>query len=185
MVKRAFDVTVSLAALVLLSPLFLVVGLIIALDSRGGIFFLHERVGYRGKTFRMFKFRSMVADADVKGPYYTDKGDPRITRIGRFIRKTSIDELPQLINVIRGELSLVGPRPDVPAQRPLYTEEEWNERHSVLPGITGMAQATRRSTAGMEERKQLDLAYVRSHSFGQDLRIILLTIRQVLFVGSY
>jgi lipopolysaccharide/colanic/teichoic acid biosynthesis glycosyltransferase len=132
----------------------------------------------------MWKFRSMVINAESLGGYSTADRDPRITPIGRFIRKTSLDELPQLLNVLFGEMSIVGPRPDVPAQRSLYTEEEWMVRHSVRPGITGLAQSTLRSEATTEQRKAMDLEYAKNVSFALDVRIILMTIRQVVFKGG-
>ena len=126
----------------------------------------------------------MVPNADKIGGYSTETNDPRITSIGRFIRKTSIDELPQLVNVILGDMSIVGPRPDVPAQRANYTQPEWEKRTSVKPGITGLAQATMRSDATEAERKNLDFQYVEQQEFLFDMKIILMTIRQVLFRGG-
>lgn len=183
--KRLFDITVSLLLLGLLSPLFLVAVCAIRLDSEGPVFFRQARVGRGGRIFRMLKFRSMVKDAASRGPYYTDKGDPRITRVGALLRRTSVDELPQLVNVLFGQMSLVGPRPDVPAQRDLYSADEWQKRHRVRPGITGLAQATVRSDATEGERKALDLEYVDRSSLRLDFRILLLTARQVLFRGSH
>lgn len=132
----------------------------------------------------MYKFRSMRVDADRIGGYSTATNDPRITGIGRFIRRTSLDELPQLLNVIKGDMSLVGPRPDVPKQRFLYSDEEWLMRHQVRPGVTGLAQATLRSTGTEDERKALDLEYVQRRSLRLDLWILVLTARQVVFVGG-
>ena len=105
------------------------------------VLFRQTRLGLHGREFGMFKFRSMVKNAASIGPYFTSDNDPRITRVGRFIRRTSIDELPQILNVLRGDMSLVGPRPDVPAQRALYSDADWAQRCSVRPGITGLAQA--------------------------------------------
>jgi lipopolysaccharide/colanic/teichoic acid biosynthesis glycosyltransferase len=183
--KRLFDIAVASILLVLLSPLLALIAVLVAIDSRGGAIFRQQRVGRDGKVFEMYKFRSMVVDAAAQGPWYTSPGDARVTRVGRFLRKTSLDELPQLVNVLRGDLSLVGPRPDVPAQKSLYTEEEWKERHSVRPGITGPAQAWARGVGSVEQRKQLDLAYARKHGFRTDCLILLATIRQVLFTGSH
>ena len=126
----------------------------------------------------------MVINAESLGGYSTADRDPRITAIGRFIRRTSLDELPQLLNVLFGEMSIVGPRPDVPAQRSLYTDDEWTVRHSVRPGITGLAQSTLRSEATTEQRKAMDLEYAKNVSFALDVRIILMTIRQVVFKGG-
>lgn len=185
MCKRLFDVLVSLCALMLLSPLMVVISLAIALASPGGVFFRQERVGLGGRYFSMLKFRSMVPDAEVLGSYQTSEGDPRITPIGRFLRRTSLDELPQLINVLKGDMSLVGPRPDVPAQRELYTEEEWLARCLVRPGITGLSQATLRSSATLEQRKAMDLQYVARSSLLFDFWVLLLTVRQLLTKGGY
>jgi lipopolysaccharide/colanic/teichoic acid biosynthesis glycosyltransferase len=133
----------------------------------------------------MLKFRSMVVNAESQGPYHTATNDSRVTRSGRWLRRTSVDELPQLINVLKGEMSLVGPRPDVPEQRALYTEDEWNRRLRVRPGITGPAQATLRSDATSEQRKQLDLSYAESPSIMRDAEILLRTVSQVFGRGSY
>ena len=183
--KRLFDLVISLGILALLWPLLLLIALAIRLDSPGGALFGQDRVGRGGKTFRILKFRSMVSNAESLGSYQTSQGDSRITRTGGFLRRTSLDELPQLINVLKGDMSLVGPRPDVPAQRELYTDEEWAQRTSVRPGITGLAQATLRSAATMEQRKALDLEYVGKVSLWFDIKVMLLTVRQVLGKGSY
>jgi lipopolysaccharide/colanic/teichoic acid biosynthesis glycosyltransferase len=183
--KRLFDVLVSLNALVLLSPLMVVVSLAIVFGSPGGVLFYQERVGRGGRPFAMLKFRSMVPDAEALGSYQTNEGDPRITPIGKILRQTSLDELPQLVNVLKGDMSLVGPRPDVPAQRDLYTEEEWFTRCRVRPGITGLAQATLRSAATQEQRKALDLQYVARSSLLFDFWVLLLTARQLLTKGGY
>lgn len=172
-------------ALVFLLPVIAVVAVLVRLDSPGPVFFRQVRVGRGGREFQIWKFRSMVADAERRGPYHTSRGDPRITRVGAVLRRTSIDELPQVINVLTGDMSLVGPRPDVPAQRSLYTADEWKARHRVRPGITGPAQAVLRSDATPEDRKRLDLEYARHPSLFTDLRIVLQTIRQVLFKGSF
>jgi lipopolysaccharide/colanic/teichoic acid biosynthesis glycosyltransferase len=184
-VKRLFDIVVCGLLLVVIVPVLALIALAIRLDSAGPILFRQERVGRGGQPFQMLKFRSMVKDAPSLGPYFTKKGDPRITRAGAFLRRTSLDELPQLINVLTGDMSLVGPRPDVPAQRQLYTAQEWEKRHRVRPGITGLAQATVRSSAGEGQRKSLDLEYVDRESFLLDLWILLLTVKQVLFKGSH
>ncbi len=185
MLKRAFDIVVALLLLLLFLPLFVVIAIAIRLDSSGSIFYKQERVGKNGSTFFIYKFRSMVSDADQIGGYSTSVGDPRITKVGTFLRKTSLDELPQIINVLRGDMSLVGPRPDVPAQRQNYSQADWDKRHSVRPGITGLAQATVRSEAKPGERTALDLEYVDKHSFFFDLKILVMTIQQVLGKGSY
>ena len=183
--KRFFDFIVSLVILVPLSPFIFLISVAILVESKGGVIFTQERVGQFAKPFSMYKFRSMVADAHQKGPYFTAKGDPRITRVGAFLRKTSLDELPQLLNVLKGDMSLVGPRPDVFTQRSNYTQQHWEKRTSVKPGITGLAQAIARNVGGQEQRTALDLEYVDKMSLGFDLKILLLTVKQVLFKGSH
>jgi lipopolysaccharide/colanic/teichoic acid biosynthesis glycosyltransferase len=126
----------------------------------------------------------MVVESESIGPYFTVEGDPRITRLGRFLRRSSLDEIPQLLNVLRGDMSLVGPRPNVFAQRTDYTLEEWGKRHSVKPGITGLHQALYRSNSTLEQRNIIDLEYVDKQSFFLDLKIILWTAKQVLFKGG-
>lgn len=185
MIKRAFDILASITALLAVSPVLIIVALIVACTSSGGAFYSQVRVGLRCRPFRMLKFRSMVANADQIGGYSTSAGDPRVTRIGRFIRRTSLDELPQLLNVLLGDMSLVGPRPDVPAQQELYDPADWQERHLVRPGITGLAQALARNVAEPDQRTALDLKYVRQQSLWLDLKIIWWTVRQVLGKGSF
>lgn len=182
--KRAMDLLLSLSALILLAPLLALTALAILLESGRPVLFAQVRLGLGGREFGMLKFRSMVRNAAAIGPYYTAAGDPRITRVGRFIRRTSIDELPQLLNVIKGDMSLVGPRPDVPAQRGLYTDEEWNLRCSVRPGITGLAQAALRSEGTQEQRLALDLRYASEQSCWLDLKIMLWTLRRLGGQGS-
>lgn len=184
MSKRLLDLLLSLAALVLLSPLLLLAALAVAADSGWPVLFRQTRVGRGGRHFQMLKFRSMVRHAQSIGPYYTESGDPRITRVGRVLRTLSIDELPQLLNVLRGDMSLVGPRPDVPAQRALYTQEEWAERCAVRPGITGLAQALLRSEATQAQRTALDLRYVREQSLWLDLRILWWTLGRLSGKGA-
>lgn len=185
MIKRMFDVFVSLVALFLLLPLLLVVAILIRIDSSGDIFYSQERVGRYGKAFKIFKFRSMVSNADRIGGYSTPVDDPRVTKVGAFIRKTSLDELPQFLNVVLGDMSLVGPRPNVFAQRKNYSQCDWDKRNMVRPGITGLAQSTERSAALPEERTRLDLEYVDKHSVIFDVKILLMTVKQILGKGSY
>ncbi|RED84027.1 sugar transferase [Cohnella phaseoli] len=183
--KRSFDIVVSFTFLLLTLPFLLIISLAIVINSKGGVLFKQNRVGIYGKEFPIYKFRSMIPDAESRGPYYTAKGDKRITRVGAFLRKTSLDELPQLINVLKGDMSLVGPRPDLQAQKEFYSDAEWEMRHRVRPGITGYAQATLRSDATIEQRKELDLNYVKECSFSFDIKIIFLTAKQVVKRGSY
>lgn len=174
--KRAIDVLLSLMLLLLLSPVLLAAAAAVALESGLPVLFRQVRVGRGGREFAMFKFRSMVQDAAATGPWFTAGNDPRITRVGRFLRRSSIDELPQLLNVLKGDMSLVGPRPDVPAQRSLYSAADWAERCSVRPGLTGLAQALVRSEATPGERLALDLRYVRERSLWLDFRILWWTL---------
>jgi lipopolysaccharide/colanic/teichoic acid biosynthesis glycosyltransferase len=182
--KRLVDMLLSLAALAVLSPLLLATAVAIALESGRPVLFRQARLGLGGREFPMYKFRSMVRNAASIGPWHTASDDPRITRVGRFIRRTSIDELPQLFNVLGGDMSLVGPRPDVPAQRALYSDGDWALRCSVRPGITGLAQAMLRSDATPGQRLELDLRYAREHSLWLDLKIIGWTLGRLTGKGA-
>jgi exopolysaccharide biosynthesis polyprenyl glycosylphosphotransferase len=189
-IKRLVDVAASSAALALLSPLMIVVAGLIKLTSRGPILFKQQRVGRHGRPFHMLKFRSMVVNAEElkaklmalneqAGPVFKMKRDPRITPVGRFIRKYSIDELPQLINVLRGEMSLVGPRPPVPSEVARY--EAWQRRRlSVRPGLTCVWQVSGRNEISFEEWMYLDMQYIDHWSLGQDFQLILKTVPVVL-----
>jgi len=186
--KRVFDMMMSLLGLLLLMPVFIVVALLIKLeDPRGPVFYSQTRVGVNQRPFRMFKFRSMVADADhqlnqllqrsdVAGAMFKMKQDPRITKIGRVIRKYSVDELPQLLNVLLGQMSLVGPRPPLPREVATYTSHDL-QRLTVKPGCTGLWQATVRNEVSFAEMVLLDLQYIARRSFLLDLYVLLLTIR--------
>lgn len=184
-VKRLFDVLFSLVALVVLSPIFLLIMLLVRLDSRGPIFYLQERIGLDGKIFRVIKFRSMRVDAEKQtGPVWAQKDDPRTTRVGKFLRRFSLDELPQLVNVLKGDMSIVGPRPE----RPHFVEQfkreipKYLDRHRVKTGMTGWAQVNGlRGNAPITERTQYDLYYVENWSLVFDIKIILKTLRAVLF----
>lgn len=177
--KRVFDVIFAVFLLIAAFPLLVVVAYLIRKDG-GPALFKQERVGLHGTPFQIYKFRSMVINAESLGGHSTQTNDPRITSIGHWIRKTSIDELPQLLNVLKGDMSFVGPRPNVPAQREEYTEEQWNLRNSVVPGITGLAQATIRSQGTWQERYDCDVLYVQKSSFMYDLWLIILTAKTVL-----
>ena len=180
------DIVLAMAALLALAPLLLGAALAIALETGLPVLFRQTRVGLNGREFGMYKFRSMVKNAAQVGPYFTTDNDPRITRVGRFVRRTSIDELPQLINVLKGEMSLVGPRPDVPAQRSLYTPVDWAQRCSVRPGITGLAQALYRSDSTEAQRLEADLRYTRDASLWLDLKICWWTLRRLAYdIGAY
>ena len=193
LVKRVFDLTASLVLLILTSPIFLLIWIAIRFDTPGPAIHRSERVGENGKLFEMLKFRSMVVGAaqlqdqsmttDERGlPVYKLKRDPRVTRVGRFLRKISLDELPQLINVLKGEMSLVGPRPEQPFVVENYDHWE-RERLSVPPGVTGWWQVSGRSDLPMHLNVHLDLYYVRNYSLFLDLRILLKTVF-VVFTGK-
>lgn len=177
--KRFFDIIVSSLAITALLPLLLLLMLLIWIEDRTNPLYTQIRTGKNLKEFHLLKLRSMVANADKIGSHSTDSNDARITKIGRFIRKTSLDELPQLINVLIGDMSLVGPRPYLPKQSGDFTEEEWKKRHTVRPGITGLAQIRGRSNASQKERTKNDLAYVDHHNVFLDIKIIFLTVMQV------
>ncbi len=189
-IKRAMDLVGSALLLVLLTPVFLATAIAIKLDSQGPAFFTQERVGKNQRRFKMIKFRSMVQNAEAlraeladlneaDGPVFKIKDDPRVTRVGRFIRKTSIDELPQLLNVFWGEMSLVGPRPLPPAE---VEQQSWNQRRrlSVKPGMTGLWQVSGRSALSFKEWVNLDLNYIDNWSIRNDIAILFRTLYVVL-----
>ncbi len=182
--KRAMDITIAAPALLVLTVPMLVVALAIRLHDGGPALYRQTRVGRNCRPFGMMKFRSMVVDAESVGGYATTTNDVRITPVGRFIRRTSLDELPQLFNVLLGEMSIVGPRPDVPAQECHYSSAQWQMRHTLRPGITGLAQAVSRSVASAKVRTELDLAYIRDFSLILDLKIIFMTFAQLLKKNS-
>jgi exopolysaccharide biosynthesis polyprenyl glycosylphosphotransferase len=189
--KRALDITVSALLLLALAPVFIVAAILIKLDFTGPVFFVQDRVGLNKRLFRMYKFRTMVGDAEKKqaalealneadGPVFKIKNDPRITRVGKYLRKTSIDELPQLLNVLKGDMSLVGPRP-LPVRDYQGFDEDWvRRRFSVPPGITCLWQVGGRSNLSFKEWMELDLQYIDQWSFWLDLKLIAKTIPAVL-----
>jgi exopolysaccharide biosynthesis polyprenyl glycosylphosphotransferase len=186
-IKRGVDLSIAMALIALTFPLMLLVSILIKLESRGPILYRQQRVGLHGRPFVIYKFRSMRHDAEVAGiPQWATIGDPRVTRIGRFTRYTRIDELPELFNVLRGDMSLIGPRPERPyfvdqlvAQVPFYAQ-----RHCVKPGITGWAQINAPYGASLEDARdklRYDLYYVKNRSFLLDLWILACTVQVVLF----
>jgi len=178
-IKRAFDFTVSLLLLIILFPVFIAIAIAIKLDSPGPVFFIQERVGKDGKIFKIIKFRTMYKDVPKFALSPRSPGDPRVTRVGNFLRKWSLDELPQLINVLKGEMSLVGPRPEMPQLVDEY--EPWQrERLKVKPGMTGLWQILGRKDLPLEKNIQYDLIYVKNRSFLLDLIIILKTIPVII-----
>lgn len=181
--KRLTDISVASVAIFFLFPLLIVVAVLVKLTSKGPVLFTQKRVGLRCHCFMIYKFRTMVLEAEKIGGYQTQQGDPRITRIGRFLRHSSIDELPQLLNVIKGDMSLVGPRPDTPMQQANYLPRDWTKRHTVRPGITGLAQVVLRSSGTATERLRLDLEYVERHTITMDLKLVLRTFSTILDSG--
>jgi len=180
MVKRSVDIVCAMTGLAVLFPLLLVVATAILIDSGRPVFFLQERIGLHGRTFRIIKFRTMTRDAEqrTKGQWIT-AGNPYVTPIGRFLRKTSLDELPELVNVLKGDMSLVGPRPTLPEQVAAYDIFQ-RRRLEVRPGITGWAQVNGRNSISWTERIKLDVWYIDHWTPWLDVRILLMTIGQVL-----
>ncbi len=186
-IKRIFDIVASFAALLILSPLFLVIAILIKLeDPQGPVFYSQIRVGRNGKKFRMYKFRSTCVDADkklkdllakneVEGAMFKMKDDPRITRVGKWIRKTSVDELPQLWNVLHGDMALVGPRPPLPRETATYSEYD-KQRLYVQPGCTGLWQVSGRNDVGFHEMVALDIQYIKTRNLWVDIKIMFKTV---------
>ncbi len=198
MIKRALDLTASFLGLIVLAPFFLVVGILIKLDSGGPVFFKGARIGQHGKPFLLYKFRTMGIGADKRGGPLTSKDDPRVTRLGKYLRQTKLDELPQLINVLKGEMSLVGPRPEVARYTAYYTEEQ-KKVLEVKPGMTGLTQIRYRDEASLltgldyetkyindilPHKLTLDLEYIKTRSLFLDLQIIIATLFPVTITAA-
>jgi len=188
--KRFIDIVFSLFALIIFSPLLILIAEAIKLDSEGPVFFEQERVGLNGKHFKMYKFRSMCVDAEEKleglreknemsGPMFKMSKDPRITRVGAFLRKTSLDEIPQLFNIIKGDMSLVGPRPNLPREVEKFTEEQ-KRKLIAKPGLTCYWQIMGRSNIDFEDWMKLDIKYVEERNTWVDIKLIFMTL-SVLF----
>lgn len=188
--KRLFDIVAATCGIIILSPLMIIIAVLIKNEDHGPIFYKQVRVGKNGKTFKMYKFRSMFINADkmldklkeqndVDGPMFKMKDDPRVTKIGHFIRKHSLDELPQFLNVLKGDMSLVGPRPPLPSEVEEYSEYD-KQRLFVIPGCTGLWQATERNEVGFTKMVQLDIEYIKKANFFFDLWIIWKTI-EIIF----
>jgi len=182
LIKRCMDIIGAIVGLILLSPIMLITAILIKLGSRGPIIFAQPRVGENGKVFMMYKFRSMVQNAEdllyklkkeneMSGPMFKIRKDPRITRVGRFIRVTSIDETPQLINVLRGDMSLVGPRPNLPREVEKFTEYQ-KQKLIVRPGLTCYWQVSGRNNIGFEEWMELDIKYIKERNLWVDIKLI-------------
>ncbi|APH13659.1 multidrug MFS transporter [Clostridium botulinum] len=185
-IKKIIDLLGSIIGLILLSPILIITAIAIKLDSKGPVFFIQERVGKNEQSFNMYKFRSMVIDAEEKlyklkdknemsGPMFKMKDDPRITKIGRFIRKTSIDELPQLFNVLKGEMSLVGPRPNLPREVIKFTDYQKN-KFLAKPGLTCYWQVMGRNNIDFEDWIELDIKYIRKRNTWEDIKLIFKTV---------
>lgn len=183
--KRFMDIVLSIIGLITISPILLIVSLAIKIDSKGPVIFKQERIGKDGKAFKIYKFRSMVVGAEKMGTgVYSKKGDNRVTRVGKFIRMTSIDELPQLVNILKGEMSFIGPRPVLtyhPWKYEEYTPEQL-KRFEVRPGVTGLAQIHGRKQVEWEKRIKYDVEYVEKLSLWLDIKIFFITIYKVLFM---
>lgn len=190
-IKRIFDFAASLIAVVIFSPVFLIIAIAIKInDPAGPVFYTQTRVGKGGKPFKMFKFRSMVTNADelleklrdqneVEGAMFKMKEDPRITKVGKFIRKYSLDELPQLLNVVGGSMSIVGPRPPLPYEVKAYTDYD-RQRLMVKPGATGMWQVGGRNALSFDQMVELDLTYINERSVWLDLKIMFETVKVMI-----
>ena len=172
--KRLIDIFISLIGIVLLSPLLLIIAIWIKFDSKGPVLFKQERVGKDNKLFNILKFRTMVVDAEKSG-FYTSENDSRITKPGNFLRKTSLDEIPQLFNILKGEMSIIGPRPTLKYQVDEYTDFQ-KKRLEVLPGVTGWAQVNGRNSLSWPERITLDVWYVDNFSLFLDAKILYKTV---------
>lgn len=193
--KKSFDELLSVVAIILLIPVFIIIAILIKFDDpKGPIFYSQIRIGKNGHPFKMYKFRSMVVNADkelekllgqneVEGAMFKMESDPRVTRVGKFIRKYSIDELPQLINVIKGDMSLVGPRPPLRWEVKKYTEYD-KQRLLVIPGCTGLWQVGERNNVGFHEMVELDLKYIRKAGILFDFYILIKTITIMIFPNN-
>ena len=185
--KRLVDIIVSILGLIITSPILIVTSLLIKLESKGPIIFKQDRLGRIGKTFKIYKFRSMHIGAEQTGTgQYSFASDPRVTKIGRIIRRLSIDELPQFINILKGEMSLIGPRPTLtyhPWSIDKYSDSQ-KERFNVRPGVTGLAQINGRKELNWEKRFEYDVEYVRHLSFFLDLKIFFVTIKKVILMEN-
>ena len=194
LLKRSFDFTLSLAGLIVSSPLWILFAFLIWLEDRGSIFYKQERVGKDNRIFKVLKFRSMIKDAEKDiGPVQARENDPRVTKVGRILRATAMDELPQLINILKGDISFVGPRTLRPKESETHDDQDkmeiekipgYKERHSITPGLTGLAQIYLPADALRRKKFRYDLLYIKKQSFWLDLKIILLSF-WITFKGKW
>lgn len=173
-IKRFTDILISLIALVITSPFLLVAVIAIKLESKGSAFFLQERMGLKGEIFKVYKLRTMIQNADKIGPVLTQQNDHRITKTGRLLRLTSLDEIPQMLNVLKGEMSIIGPRPEVPSIAKNYTSVQ-REVFNYKPGITGIVQVSGRASLEIETKLKMDVEYYQRENFWRDLVILFKT----------
>ena len=177
--KRLTDILVSLLTFIIFLPIILILALAIKLETKGPVFFLHERTGYKGEKFKLYKLRGMVHNALEIGPEITGVNDSRITKVGKLIRRTSIDEIPQIINVIKGEMSIVGPRPDITSITDTYSKIQ-REVFNFKPGITGISQINGRQTLTPDQRVKMEIEYYNKANFFSDLKIVFKTFRVII-----
>jgi exopolysaccharide biosynthesis polyprenyl glycosylphosphotransferase len=181
-VRRIFDIVLAVAGLVAAAPLLVIFSILIKMDSKGTVFYRQERVGMKGKYFQLLKLRTMEMDAEKDGPRWAGINDPRVTKIGKYLRKTRIDELPQLINVVKGDMSIIGPRPERPFFTAIFNQKTpgFIKRLAVKPGLTGWAQVNGGYDITPEEKLAYDLEYIRKKSFIFDVKILILTLKVVI-----
>jgi lipopolysaccharide/colanic/teichoic acid biosynthesis glycosyltransferase len=178
-IKRLTDIVFGILILIIFSPILLLASIIIKLESKGNVFFLHERAGFEGEKFKLYKLRGMVNNALEIGPEITQENDPRITKVGKILRRTSIDEIPNFINVVKGEMSIVGPRPDIFSITNNYSDEQ-RKVFNYKPGVTGISQTNGRQKLSPEERVKMEINYYNNATFLSDLLIVIKTIKIVL-----
>ncbi|WP_312860850.1 exopolysaccharide biosynthesis polyprenyl glycosylphosphotransferase [Bacillus paramycoides] len=182
LLKRIFESIMAICGILILSPVLIIISILIKIDSKGPIIYSQERLGVNGKRFRVLKFRSMIVDAEKDGPQWAKKDDNRVTKFGHFIRKTRIDELPQLLNILRGDMGIIGPRPE----RPIFTEEfseeipNFRDRLVVRPGLTGWAQVNGGYDITPREKFELDMYYIKNMSVLLDMKILVKTVKVVI-----
>jgi len=178
-IKRCTDIILSIVLLIISTPIIIIAAIVIKLDSKGPVFFVQDRTGLNGKPFKMVKFRGMVNNALEIGPELTQRGDPRITRVGKILRRTSIDEIPQMFNVLKGDMSLVGPRPEIISITSKYNVEQ-KEVFKFKPGITGYSQINGRQLLSPDKRVKMEVEYYRKTNFRSDLLIVASTFKVIL-----